>query len=137
MNIYRLKHISAERIKPNRLVFKGIDAAPPSPENFTSPEKQSMEDRLNEVSAQSPSQIFNDTISAGSAVKTRYANNTSLLASLAGDDPLSANPVGRGGGSSTATKLTTATNPSTDTTTNPATPTPTVTTDQEPKNQNQ
>lgn len=85
---------------PRRLVYQGggMDKAPPSPEQFKSPEKQTMEDRLNEVSSQSPSQIFNDTISAGGAVKTRYAQNTAILAGLANDDPL-----GGGGGSTSTT----------------------------------
>lgn len=95
--------ISTHKTGPRRLVFQGggMDKAPPSPEQFQSPEKQSMEDRLNEVSSQSPSQIFNDTISAGSAIKTRYTQNTTILAGLANDDPL------QSGGSSGSTAVTT------------------------------
>jgi hypothetical protein len=94
--------VSTHKTAPRRLVFQGggMDKAPPSPEQFQSPEKQSMEDRLNEVSSQSPSQIFNDTISAGSAIKTRYTQNTTILAGLANDDPL------KSGGSSGSTTVT-------------------------------
>lgn len=89
---------------PHRLVYMGgVDSAPPSPEHYNAPEKQSMEDKLNEVSAQSPGDIYNDTVSAGTAVKTKYASNTAVLASLANDDPLSSNPTGGGGGTTTTT----------------------------------
>jgi len=95
-----------------RPVFQGVDNAPPSPEQFQGPEKQSMEDRLNEVAAQTPSEIYSDTISAGTAVKTRYAQNTTILANLATDDPLATNASGTAGtgtGGATGTGSGTAT----------------------------
>jgi hypothetical protein len=74
--------------KPKRLVFQGVDNAPRAPENFKGPEKQSEAAALNEVASQSPSQIFNDTISAGGAVQSRYQGGTTVLASLIKVDPL-------------------------------------------------
>jgi hypothetical protein len=75
-------------LKPQRLVFQGVDKAPPSPESFKGPEKQSEASALNEVASQSPSQIFNDTISAGGVVQARYQGSTTVLANLAGTDPI-------------------------------------------------
>ncbi|MCC6643938.1 hypothetical protein IT411_04270 [Candidatus Peregrinibacteria bacterium] len=68
-----------------RLIFQGVDKAPPSPEDFKNKEKQSS---AAEVASQSPSQIFNDTISAGSAIKTRYNSGTTALANLVKTDPM-------------------------------------------------
>lgn len=68
-----------------RLVFQGVDKAPPSPEDFKNKEKQASSA---EVASQSPSQIFADTVSAGAAIKTRYNSGTTALANLVKTDPM-------------------------------------------------
>jgi hypothetical protein len=102
------------QIRPARLVYQMSEKAPRSPENFKGPEKQSEQVQLGEVASQSPSQIFNDTISAGASIKTQFVANTSLLAKLATVDPLTpstplpynnaaaANQSGNSGGNSSA-----------------------------------
>jgi hypothetical protein len=85
--IYKLQ--SAQNPLLNkRSIHQMSEASPKAPENFQNPEKQSEAAQINEVASQSPSQIFSDTISAGGAVKTRYAGSTTLLMALATVDPL-------------------------------------------------
>lgn len=79
-----LRHLQSSRISflPSRAVFQGVDQAPPSPESFKGPEKQSQQDAVNEVAQQSPSQIMSTAMSHGSAIKTKYVANTKALAAI-------------------------------------------------------
>lgn len=79
-----LKHLHSVRISflPNRAIFQGADTAPPSPESFKGPEKQSQQDAVNEVAQQSPSQIMSTAMSHGAAIKTKYVQNTKILAAI-------------------------------------------------------
>ena len=88
-----MKHLSHQHFQkniftPKRLVFQGVDKAPPSPEHFTGPEQQSDAAARNEVASQSPSQIFNDTISAGGSMQGQYTQGTTTLANLVTNDPI-------------------------------------------------
>lgn len=104
MRTFYKNHFHSWKFKPNRLIFQGVDKAPPSPESFKGPEKQTEAQALNEVASQSPSQIFNDTISAGGAVQARYQGSTTILASLVNTDPIF---TGQSGSSTTASTATT------------------------------
>lgn len=73
---------------PARIVFQGVDKAPPSPESFKGPEKQSQSDAINEVAPQTPSEIVSNAVSAASAIKTSYTQGTKSLASLVTNDPI-------------------------------------------------
>jgi hypothetical protein len=88
-----LKHLNSERISflPNRAIFQGVDNAPPSPENFKGTEKQSQQDAVNEVAAQSPSQIASAAMSRGSAIHTKYVQNTQALAAII-NGPIASEP---------------------------------------------
>lgn len=79
-----LKHLQLGLIsfQPNRAIFQGVDKAPPSPESFKGPEKQSQQDAVNEVAQQSPSQIMSTAMGQGSAIKTKYVQNTQALAAI-------------------------------------------------------
>jgi len=88
---------------PKRLIHQTSEMAPKASESMQGPEQKSEAVQLNEVAAQSPSQIFNDTVSAGTAIKTQFVGSMTILAALANTDPL-----GSGGGTTTATATTTA-----------------------------
>jgi len=79
-----LKHLQFEKqsFRSKRLVFQGADKAPPSPESFKGPEKQSQQDAINEVAQQSPSQIMSTAMSRATAIKTKYVQNTGILAAI-------------------------------------------------------
>ena len=79
-----LKHLKSAPISflPNRAIFQGVDAAPPAPESFKGPEKQSQQDAVNEVAQQSPSQIMSSAMTHAAAVKTKYVANTQILAAI-------------------------------------------------------
>lgn len=85
MNFTYLQKINSNIFLNKRLVFQGVDKAPPSPENFKNKEKQAS---AAEVASQSPSQIFNDTVSAGTAIATKYKQGTTTLVNLVNDDPI-------------------------------------------------
>jgi|GEM_PF-6632319 len=86
--IFLNRHTYKTTFKPERLIFQGVDNAPRAPENFKGAEKQSEAAALNEVASQSPSQIFNDAISAGGAVQSSYQGGTTVLLNLIKVDPL-------------------------------------------------
>lgn len=88
MNKIYHQHFQLKLLTPNRLVFQGVDKAPRSPENFKGPEQQTEAQAVNEVASQSPSQIFNDTISAGGAMQTQYTQGTTSIANLVTTDPI-------------------------------------------------
>lgn len=83
--------------KEHRIIFQHMDKAPKAPEHFQSPEKQGEAAMLSEVASQTPSEIYNDTVSAGGAIAARHTGNTTLLAGLANVDPLGGSG-GSGGG---------------------------------------
>lgn len=70
------------------MVFQGVDKAPPSSDTMKGPEAQTEAQAVSEVASQSPSQIFNDTISAGGSMQGQYTQGTSSLASLVTNDPI-------------------------------------------------
>lgn len=78
---------TSQSLQTHRLIFQNVDMAPPSPENFQNPEKSEAA-ALNEVASQSPSQIFNDTMSKGGQAKQQYQGSTTALAALVKTDPL-------------------------------------------------
>ena len=97
MNIYQLKFTTG--LIPKRLVYGEMMSENPSrtdvvSDKISGKEAISTEVGVNEVAAQSPSQIFHGTMSAGAAIKKKYTQSTTNLASLINDNPLG------GGGSS-------------------------------------
>ncbi len=110
MNFNHLNKFEKNFFLGKRLVFQGVDKAPPSPENFQNKEKQVS---AAEVASQSPSQIFNDTVSAGAVIATKYKQGTTTLVNLVNDDP-----VFTGQGFTTTTTTTATTNTTTTTKTN-------------------
>ncbi len=76
------KQSGRNSFRPSRLIFQDVDAAPPSPESFKGPEKQSQEDAVNEVARQTPSQIMSTAMSRGSAIKTKYVKSSQALAAV-------------------------------------------------------
>lgn len=101
MNFTNLHTVEQKIFLNKRLVFQGVDKAPPSPENFQNKEKQTS---AAEVASKSPSQIFNDTVSAGAVIATKYKQGTTTLVNLVNDDP-----VFTGQGFTTTTTATTNT----------------------------
>ena len=91
-----LKHLHPGKISftPKRIIFQSVDSAPPSPENFKGPEKQSQQDAVNEVAQQSPSQIMSTAVAHAAAVKTKYVANTTLLANII-NGPIASDPVSK------------------------------------------
>lgn len=73
---------------PKRLVYQGVDKAPPSPESFKGPEKQSQADAINEIAPQTPSEIVSNAVSTASAFKAGYTKGTQTLASLVNNDSI-------------------------------------------------
>lgn len=72
----------------NRVIFQSLDKAPKSSESIKGPEKQTEAQALSEVASQSPSEIYSDTVSAGSTIKQQYTQNTTILANIINNDPL-------------------------------------------------
>ena len=73
----------------NRFIFEaGNDAAPKASESVTGKEKQSDQDAINEVAAQSPSNIASSATTRAAAIQTRYTKNSQILANLIQTDPL-------------------------------------------------
>ncbi len=94
---------SSDRITiPSRLVFQNLDRAPKSQDTFKSPEQQTEAQAISEVASQSPGDIFNDTMGAGTGIKNQYAGGTIVLAGLINTDPIFTGnwggTVGTGGG---------------------------------------
>ncbi len=82
-----LNKIKQSVFKASRLIFVGdAPAGAPSesmPESMTN--RESTEQiMVKEVASQTPSQIMSGVVARGSAVKTKYTNNTQILASLVG-----------------------------------------------------
>lgn len=103
MNFTSLQTVERNLFLAKRLIFQSVDKAPPSPENFQNKEKQAS---AAEVASQSPSQIFNDTVSAGAAIATKYKQGTTTLVNLVNDDPIF---TGQGFTTTTTTATTTTT----------------------------
>ncbi len=109
---------------PKRLIFAGD--APSKGPGEKAPEatgglKESSEAfSPAEVVSQTPSEIYNDTVSAGGAVSTKYTQGTTILANLIsmGDNSGSAQDDNQTGATGTTTSTDPTTNTSTDPTTN-------------------
>lgn len=71
-----------------RLIFQNVDQAPRANDNFKGPEKQSEAQAVAEVASKSPSDIFNDTVSAGSSMQQQYTQGTVTVAKVVTTDPL-------------------------------------------------
>ncbi len=82
------KNFSADSFWQKRLIYDN-EAAPPSPENFSNPEKQKAPgEAAREIASQSPSDIVSNAMSAGGATKSKYATKTQNLANLIDENPL-------------------------------------------------
>lgn len=79
-----IKHLQSAKISffPKRPIFQGVDSAPPSPESFKGPEKQSQQDAINEVAPQTPSDIMSSAMGRAGAIQTKYVQNTKVLAAI-------------------------------------------------------
>ncbi len=102
--MFKNKNHIQNLFQDNKVIFQSLDKAPKTSESIKGPEKQTEAQALNEVASQSPSEIYSDTVSAGSAVKQQYTQNTTILANLLQTDPLF------GGSSTSGTTANTSTN---------------------------
>ncbi len=91
-----------------RLIFQMSEMAPKASDAMQGKEAKSEAVQLGEVAPQTPSEIYNGVISAGSSFATQFRGGMASLASLANVDPL-ASSSGSGTTTTTATTTTTGT----------------------------